>query len=79
MKAYVHARLGAEERLLLDRLTRSTGRTESEILRRGLQLVAAEEARHPSALEIAGKSVGRFRKGPADLSVDKRHLERFGK
>jgi hypothetical protein len=43
MKAYVHVRLGADDRTGLDRLKRSTGRTESEIIRRRLQLVAEEE------------------------------------
>jgi hypothetical protein len=79
VKTYVHARLREEDRNLLERLKRATGRTESEILRRGLQLVAAEEARQPSALEIAGRSAGRFRKGPVDLSTNDRHLEEFGK
>jgi hypothetical protein len=79
MKRYVHARLREADRNLLERLKRATGRTESEILRRGLQLVATEEACQPSALKIAGRSVGRFRKGPADLSTNDRHLEGFGK
>jgi len=78
MKAYIHARLGDEERAALEELKRSTGQTESEIVRRGLQLVAAEERRRRSALQLAGKSVGRFKKGPRDLSANKKHLEGFG-
>ena len=78
MKAYIHARLGAEDRTVLDRLKRSTGRTESEIIRRGLQLVAEEENRQRSALDLAGRSVGRFKKGPTDLSTNRKHLEGFG-
>jgi hypothetical protein len=78
MKRYAHARLGAGDRIVLERLKRSTGRTESEILRRGLRLVAAEESRQRSALDLAGRSVGRFRKGPRDLSANRRHLEGFG-
>jgi len=31
-----------------------------------------------SALRLAGKSVGRFRKGPKDLSTSKQHLTGFG-
>jgi hypothetical protein len=78
MKTYVHARLPAEDRAVLDRLKRSTGRTESEIIRRGLRLVAEEESRQRSALELAGRSVGRFRGGAKDLSTSPRHLEGFG-
>ena len=78
MKDYIHARLGKGDQAVLQRLKRSTGRTESEILRRGLQLVAAEEGHSRSALALAGPSVGRFKKGPKDLSTNRRHLEGFG-
>jgi hypothetical protein len=78
MKLYAHARLGQEDRAMLDALKRSTGRTESAILRRGLQLVAREEGHRNSALALAGRGVGRFKKGPRDLSTNKRHLEGFG-
>ena len=78
MKAYIHARLGEEDRAVLEELKQSTGRTESEIVRRGLQLVAEEEGRRRSALELAGRSVGRFKKGPRDLSANRKHLEGFG-
>ena len=78
MKDYIHARLGKGDRAVLQGLKRSTGRTESEILRRGLHLVAAEEGHRRSALALAGPSVGRFKKGPKDLSTNRRHLEGFG-
>lgn len=78
MKAYVHARLGEEDRAALEKLKETTGRTESEIVRRGLQLVAQEERRRRSALDLAGRSVGRFKKGPRDLSANRKHLEGFG-
>jgi hypothetical protein len=78
MKTYIHARLGKDDRVVLERLKRSTGRTESEIMRRGLRLVAEEEGRRRSALDLAGRSVGRFRKGPRDLSTKGKHLEGFG-
>lgn len=78
MKAYIHARLGDKDRAVLAELKRSTGRTESEIVRRGLHLVAAEMGRPPSALELAGRSVGRFTRGPKDLSTNRRRLEGFG-
>lgn len=78
MKAYIHARLGDAERVVLKKLKASTGRTESEILRRGLQLVAEEEGQRRSALALAGPSVGRYKKGPKDLSTSRKHLEGFG-
>lgn len=77
-KAYIHARLGEEDRAALDALKKTTGQTESEIVRRGLQLVAQEEGHRRSALELAGRSVGRFKKGPRDLSTNRKHLEGFG-
>jgi hypothetical protein len=79
MKAYIHARLGDEDRGLLDQLKQSTGCSDSEIVRRGLKLLADEESRRRSALELAGRSVGRFKKGPRDLSTNRKHLEGFGK
>ena len=78
MKAFIHARLREADRAMIERLKQSTGRTESEIVRRGLHLVAAEERQHRSALVLAGSSVGRFKKGPKDLSTSKKHLEGFG-
>ena len=78
MKTSVHARLGDDDRSVLEQLKRSTGRTESAILRRGLQLVAEEEGRRRSALDLAGRSVGRFTKGPRDLSTNRKHLDGFG-
>jgi len=78
VKAYIHARLGTEERAALNELKAKTGHTESELVRRGLQLVALEERRRRSALDLAGRRVGRFQKGPRDLSTNRKHLEGFG-
>ena len=78
MKAFVHARLDGDDRAALDALKRATGRTEAEIVRRGLQLVAAEVRRERSALDAAGRSAGRFKKGPRDLSTRATRLEGFG-
>jgi hypothetical protein len=78
MKAYIHARLGDAERAALEKLKKETGQTESEIVRRGLRLVVLEERRRRSALDLAGSSVGRFKKGPRDLSANRKHLEGFG-
>jgi hypothetical protein len=78
VKAYIHARLGKQERAALDKLKETTGQTESEIVRRGLELVAREERSRLSALALAGRSVGRFTAGPRDLSSNRKHLEGFG-
>ena len=78
VKPYVHARVGKEDRALLDRLKRSTGRSESELVRRGLRLVAIHIGGQPSARQLAGPSVGKFRRGPRDLSTNRRHLDGFG-
>ncbi|MCM3881704.1 MAG: hypothetical protein ND807_16470 [Vicinamibacterales bacterium] len=79
MKTYIHARLSPADRALLEELKAATGRTESELVRLGLQLAAEQHRRPPSALDLAGRSVGRFRTGPKDLSTNRRHLEGFGK
>lgn len=78
VRAYIHARLRKEDHDVLDALKQSTGRSASELVRRGLQLVAEEEHRQQSALELAGPSVGRFKNGPRDLSANRKHLEGFG-
>ncbi len=78
MKRYIHARLRPDDRRVLEQLKRSTGRTESEILCRGLRLVAEEEGPRRSALDLAGRSAGRFKGGPRDLSTNQKHLDAFG-
>ena len=78
MKAYIHARLGEKDRAELEELKDATGQSESELVRRGLQLVAQEERHKRSALDLAGRRVGRYKKGPRDLSTNKEHLEGFG-
>lgn len=78
VKRYIHARLVDADRAALDELQEITGQSESELVRRGLRLVVEEERRRRSALDLAGRSVGRFRKGPRDLSTGRKHLEGFG-
>jgi len=78
MKAYIHARLSHADRAVLQELKHATGRSESEIVRQGLRLMADEAGRRRSALTLAGRSVGRFKKGPRDLSAHKKRLEGFG-
>ena len=78
MKPYIHARLSAEDRAMLERLKQSSGYTESQILRRGLTLVSLELGARPSALDVAGRSVGKFKTGPKDLATNRKHLDGFG-
>lgn len=78
MKTYVHARLGSAEREVLDELKEATGKSDSELVREGLHLLARESRRQMSALDLAGDGVGKFAKGPRDLSENARHLEGFG-
>lgn len=78
MKSYIHVRLSKDDRATLEELKKRTGRTESEILGRGLHLVAQEERQRPSALALAGRSGGRYKSGPRDLSTNRKHLEGFG-
>jgi len=78
VKTYIHARLTKEDRAVLEELKQATGRSESDIVRRGLKLLAEEQRPQVSALQLAGRSVGRFKKGPRDLSSNRRHLEGFG-
>jgi hypothetical protein len=40
--------------------------------------VAQEERQRRSALQLAGTSVGKFKKGPRDLSTNRKHLDGFG-
>lgn len=77
MKDYIHARLGKQDRAMLEQLKKATGVSESELVRQGLQLLA-RELQQRSALELAGASVGRFEGGPRDLSTNRDHLDGFG-
>jgi hypothetical protein len=78
MKKYVHARLTLEDRAALDKLKEATGAAESDLVRRGLRMILKELGVTPSALDLAGKSVGKFRNGPKDLSSNKKYLEGLG-
>ena len=77
-KAYIHARLTRADRTVLQELKKATGDSESQLVRRGLRLVREQLSGRPSALDLAGTSVGKFKKGAKDLSTDKTHLEGFG-
>ena len=78
MKTYVHARLNEEERAVFEKLKALTGSSESDLIRRGLRMLLDQQTPARSALELAKSSAGKFRKGPKDLSTNKRHLKGFG-
>lgn len=78
MKTFVHARLSKGDRDTLEDLIKSTGRSESELVRIGLRLAHKQFGRKRSALELAGRSVGKFTGGPSDLATNRKHLEGFG-
>jgi hypothetical protein len=79
MKAYIHARLSPDDRRVLDELKRLTGQSESDLVRQGLRMARASLGRPHSALDLAGRSVGRFPGGPKDLSTHPRHFDGFGR
>ena len=78
MKTYIHARLSQEDRAILEKLKKSTGHSESALVRRGLHLAAKELGPGKSARALAGRSVGKFKNGPRDLATNRKHLDGFG-
>jgi hypothetical protein len=79
MKTVVHARLTPDDRTLLADLKRATGQSDSELIRRGLRLVQRDLGAMRSALDVAGRSAGKFAGGPRDLSTHPGHLADFGR
>ena len=79
MKSVIHARLSSDDRALLADLKRATGHSDTELIRRGLRLMQKDLGAVPTALEVAGRSAGKFSGGPRDLSTDPKHLDEFGR
>lgn len=71
----VQARLDDETRAVLERLRRRTGAGDSELVRRGLKLLASASEERPK--RIIG--LGRFASGRTDLGSSKRYLRGFGR
>jgi hypothetical protein len=71
----VQARLSVAEQTLLTRLRRSTGLSDSEIVRQGLLALAASQP-GLEARQVVG--IGKFDSGQSDLGSNKRHLRGFG-
>jgi hypothetical protein len=76
MSRVVHVRLDSRTQETLDRLTRQTGRSPSELIREGLRLVAAAT---PSAGTPEVVGLGAFSSGEPDLGSNKEHLRGFGR
>lgn len=76
MSAIVQVRLDEKTRVVLRRLVKRRGLTTSQILRKGIHLVA-QEAEGSEPFRIIG--LGEFDSGIPDLASNKRHLEGFGK
>jgi hypothetical protein len=74
MTTTVQARLDEETQAALDRLRRSGLRT-SEVIRKGIHMVA-KEAGANKGIEIIG--LGKYDSGMTDLSTNKKHLAGFG-
>lgn len=80
MKNYVHARIGKEESVILKELKKATGESESALVKKGLRLVYEKERKESrSALQVIGDVVGKYASKYGDLSVNKKHMEGYGK
>ena len=80
MKNYIHARLSGQDLSVLKTLKETTGASESELVRQGLQMMYNQKiAGQASALDLADDSVGKFTAKRKDLSSNKQHLKDFGK
>ncbi len=76
MKTMAQLRLDPETRRVLDGLAKRKGWTTSEILRKGIHLVAREAEEEPR-FRIIG--LGEFDSGVPDLGSNKKHMEGYGK
>lgn len=77
MKTVAQLRLDPETRRVLDGLVKRQGWTTSEILRKGIHLVAREAA-EVQPIKIVG--LGEFDFGPTDIAGNhKKYLEGYGR
>jgi Arc/MetJ-type ribon-helix-helix transcriptional regulator len=72
----VQARLDEETRATLDRVARGLGVSRSEVVRRGI-LLLAEEKQVSAAARMIG--IGVIASGPGDMATNKKYLEGFGR
>lgn len=76
MSRVAHVRLDDVGEAILDRLTRETGKSPSEIVREGLRMVAAAS---PTLGTPKVVGLGGFESGTPDLGSNKAHLGGFGR
>ena len=72
----VQARIDAATEAALARLRRQTGMTDSQLVRKGLELVS-QSMRPVMVRRVRG--LGRFASGRSDLGSNKAHLAGFGR
>ncbi len=72
----VQARIDAATEATLARLRRQTGMTDSQLVRKGLELVSRRAA--PVKMRRV-RGIGRFASGLTDLGSNKAHLSGFGR
>ena len=75
MSASIHARLDDETDALRDQLKRSQGWSDSEIVRRGIKVLASVT---PAPKKRRFRGVGKYKSGLGDLSTNKKYMEGFG-
>ena len=77
----ISVRLDAQLERRLRAAARAASKNESDVVRQALGLYFAECARDASALQVAQQAgvVGYAKGLPADLSVNKSHLEGLGR
>jgi hypothetical protein len=75
MAGSIHARLDDDTAALRDELKKSAGWTDSEIVRRGIKLLASVT---PKKRRRAFAGEGKYDSGIPDLSTNKKHMEGFG-
>jgi hypothetical protein len=75
MAASIHARLDDETDAMRQELKRTRGWTDSEIVRRGIQLLASATAKRATR-KFHG--VGEYDFGISDLATNPKYMEGFG-
>lgn len=77
MATSIHARLDDETDALREQLKKSKGWTDSEIVRRGIKLLASMTPKKTRRRPFIGE--GKYSSGIPDLATNKKHMEGFGK
>jgi hypothetical protein len=75
MGAVIQTRLNEATKAALKNAARQQGRSVSELVREGVELVISRHSASPRR-KIIG--VGRFKTGIPDLSTNPKHMEGFG-